>query len=503
MEQQPTTLPDELRLVSPSTLPQARSYVFPIPSVDQTYDIKNSSQPIQIDIPRLQRSYLSKDSYLSFTVSVTWQPGDNGGGSTATDGPKIAAFLETPGAFGLFDSIEVYDYLGSTLLERTNGHAELMSLLVDGDPTGYGPSYSIGTRNYGVCYPSNPPYYGSDPTVSGPFSGTVFPSDKQAVSTTQVTVSRDFSIPLASFLGFMSKKMAPLHNGYTVLLKWNSYLSAFGATDLLSVGFGVPTSFDAVSVSNVKYNAQILELGPLAESMLQMSLNGDPMMIHTKSYRNYTTIWPAGGTYVERTLDLNLNVASMTGLLWQMREDTKINKLANRNFQRIRNHLVNWSFVYGSSVLPNSSGIDTKSTEAASFASGTQAYQELMKALRAQGKLTNFNIDSWNVDSSTTSDSTTLCCPFLDITHGTDVLNQMAIGRFACGLNTQLTPGYDSISGLNTNGISTQIKARFSYNANKQTWPGTTNIVQANVDAWVEYDAFITVIPGISTSVTF
>lgn len=498
---QPTVLPQELRLVSPVTIPQARSYIFPIPSMDSMYDLTANPQDVQIDIPRLQRSYLSKDSYLGFTLSVDWTPGETAGGGV---GPNFSICLDTPGAYGLFDAIEVYDYLGSTLLERINGHAELMSLLIDADPMAYGHPTTNGTRPFVAANADNPPYTQYNPAVTGPFSGDVFHSNGVANATTVVTRSKQYAIPIASFIGFLSKKMVPLHNGYTLILKWNTAQNALGLTPLgdPATTADIKSQFKAARVSDVKFFAQVLELGPVAEGLLQASTNGEPMIVPTRTYRNYSTVWKKSNVFVERSLDINLNVASMTGVLWMMRETTQVDNINNRKYQRIRNYLQSWALHYGSSVLPHSSGIETQNIDTNSFSSGAQGYNELIKALRCQKKHTNFSQNSWNFDTSTGYDGT-LLCPFLDVDYGNSRLNTYEYGRFACGLNTQLIPDKDNISGLNTNGIATQLRARFNPHVTNQTNVGTQASEAVIVDAFVEYDAFVTIVPGIATSVTF
>lgn len=501
---QPTTLPAELKLAPPPTIPQARSYLLPIQSLDAEYDLFSNAQDIQIDIPRLQRSYLSKDSYLGFRVTVEWQPGEIQGG---TGSPEIGLCFDTPGAFGLFDSIEVYDYLGSTLLERINSHAELMSLLIDANPLGFGHPTTNGTRSFIASSADNPPYQQYNPTVTGPVSGDVFHS-YSIPSTSPVQIvkrSKDYAIPLASFLGFLSKKMVPLHNGFTLLLKWNHPTKVFGVSPL-----GDQTTVDSLDnslkttvVSNVKFYAQILELGPVAEGLLQASTSGEPMIVHTRTYRNYNTSWGESSVYTEKVLDLNINVASMTGILWQMREQSNGAPLVSRRkYQRIRNYLEKWSFKYGSSTLPHSSGIETRCNDTFSFGSGAQGYIELTKALRSQSKHTNFSPNSWNLESSDGYDGSVLC-PFLDTMWNNYSLNSKEYGRFACGLNLQLIPYQDTISGLNTNGITTQIHAKFNPVKNEQTFAGTGIVVPCVVDAWVEYDAFVSIVPGIMTTVSF
>jgi hypothetical protein len=105
-------------------------------------------------------------------------------------------YFDQPGAFGLFNRIEIYDYLGSTLLESIDGTNVLMSLLMN---TSVNELEKI--RHYNVC--------------------TGMQEDDSYLlhnGTAADTFTHEFSIPLFSFLGMLSSKFAPLHNGYTIML---------------------------------------------------------------------------------------------------------------------------------------------------------------------------------------------------------------------------------------------------------------------------------------------
>ena len=75
MDQPNVVLPKELRLGAPATMPQSRSYMFKQQAALSNYAPRDT---IQINLPRLQRSYLTKDSYLEFEVAFKWTPGTGG-----------------------------------------------------------------------------------------------------------------------------------------------------------------------------------------------------------------------------------------------------------------------------------------------------------------------------------------------------------------------------------------------------------------------------------------
>lgn len=502
---QSQVLPKELRLTAAPTMPQARSYLFKQKSTQSKY---TSGQTIQINIPRLQRTYLTKDSYLKFNVDLALTAGGFGGGATTTTLPGLLVALDTCGAYGLFDKIEVYDYLGSTLLESISGHGQLMALLNDTShgmdemssrdqsTLGYGQSYSVVdssaagyAQTAGIAYTRR---------LVPPVSGAAFLPSNTAVtggtwySAGAVTITKEFAIPVASFLGLLSQKYAPLHNGYTIQLTLNPFSQAFisGKTTATGTGTVAQAGFtDAatnISVSEVYFASQALELGPMAESMLLSSTSGQPMIVPSRTYRNFNGLTTAGQTSYR--LDLNLNVASMTSLLWIMRDNTNYTSASyNTLGQRIKNYLQNWNFQYGSSILPQTTGITSTSTAAGS-AAYTEAYIELLKARRNwfgnrySGCI--LNSDNFNKDIATVTAG--------NMIPKSDNSVDAELGRFAAGLNLELVPGKEIICGLNTNGMNTSINMTFA-----------ANTIASRVDAWCEFDSFINITPGLATTVSF
>lgn len=730
----PEVLPKQIRLTAPPTMPQARSYLFKQQSTLPSY---TENGMVQINLPRLQRSYLTNDSYLKFQVNCTWTPETNGYGNTY---PERLVCLEPHGAFAFFDKIEVYDYLGSTLLESTNAHSALSALLLDLDVsdserkthfnvlagtsggtvrpqyglpeslpeigylldataiTGWGSltlaqtqaliatnlsvvgaaeynmaasgANSLGQQwnggniafaNVFVCADSSSaittypvgvgadnmifflirsdtqlstsyveaavqfntnqatdtaafgitndylavnrvslvaaaglpagtgtvPYFVylvslSSPGINDgktapqfvkntgggsrlllknvegleqvfnltygqstggsifmpPFHGSTTASGGTVDLKSPVTVSKEFAIPLFSFLGLLSDKYAPLHNGYTLQLT----LAQTGNT------FGVftPGSYNTLAaqnaglqwtMTNVYFEAQILELGPVAEQLLFQSTNGMPFVIPTKAFRNYTSTIPAGASQVR--LDLNINVASLTNIMWIMRLGGQyLNNSAYRSHQRIRNFAANWYFQYGSSILPQTTGItcsdpgnslngsnlSSSTIGSMGTTSFTEAYCELIKSRHSLNSdnfnttitRENFGIDipglfSDNTMLNTYSNSTQSFVnnsyynsATYNATTNALFLDPSSIyeyGRFAAGLDLELVPGKsgDLVTGLNTNGMNTSIFINFLSQINGfQVSP-----VAARLDAWAEFDSFINISPGLATTVSF
>ena len=535
MEQPNVVLPKELRLAPPATMPQSRSYMFKQQAALSNYAPQDT---IQINLPRLQRSYLTKDSYLEFDVEFKW---------TATSAANNL-FLDTPGAFGLIDRIEVYDYLGSTQLESTSGFGQLIALLKDTHITpsefgshhelisgGVAPKYGLDWDAVATDHvaannvtPNSTMFREIKPT-SGEIldvSATWLTNAGGAASQAEKKIYRRYHLPLFSFLGLLSPKYAPLHNGYTIMITLNTAANALCAVGFTASVANNIRSYTAktdatasYTIKNARMCCQILELGPIAESMLLSTTAGQPMIVTTKAYRNYNSSIAAGAANFR--LDLNINVASLTNILWIMRKATNKNSLLyNSLSHRQRNFLESWYFQYGSSILPQTSGINAFKpidNTATTFDFGSECFIELLKARHLYNQSDHphmFNKYNWAWDNATRAQyvrSTREQATNVDDVHFykyADASCPVEKGKFACGLDLELVSGRTNeiICGMNTNGMNTSIFATFNATAAAAGATGATNgvhVEEVAVDAWCEYDAFINISPGVATTVSF
>lgn len=509
-------LPKELRLTAPPTMPRARSYMF---KQQATATTTPAGGTITINLPRLQRSYLTKDSYLKFAVSFSMKSDTNAGEGAAIG--KYVACWDTIGALGLIDKIEIYDYLGSTLLESTSGHGQLLTLLNDISvgPTDMSTFHGLTQGTYsnrltGSVY-TNLTTIAQDTTPNSltPTSGAPI---IDAAHASTVTITKEYCVPLFSFLGLLSTKYAPLHNGYTINITLNPINVALGVCETKVSGgaftfsasdytsFTDPTGLD-LQVRDVNMCCQVLELGAEAEGLLQSSTGGAPFIVPTKAFRNYVGVVPANSTSYR--LDLNLNVASLTNILWMMRP-SDFNKIYHRSLsERYRNFLQSWYFQYGSSILPQTSGIQCRSRNTTpqygnEFTGDefdcTEAYIELLKARHAFNQPVHLSqIDAGEFVIDKKYDHRILA-----------VRNTNRTGKFAAGLDLELVSGRsnDMVCGMNTNGMNTSIYATFDPTKAVSVTEGGASVPQikeCRVDAWCEYDAFINVLPGVATTVSF
>ena len=537
-------LPSQLRLTAPPTLPQARSYLFKQKSTLTDY---SSRSVITINIPRLQRTYLSKESYLRFDLEIAnvvpgyalFTSAGAVGSNAATDlvYPNLNLQLDTPGAASLIDRIEVYDYLGSTLLESTAGYAQLCSLMNDtlSSPIDSGFTTGATEGTLGACLVAENDISSTQPRIIAPTSGqsllrsvadygiagvTAMPVlnpastagaatkakfQEASSSTYSTTITREFAIPLKSFLGNLSSKYAPLHNGFTINITLNNFdlaISRSNKNATATPNVSVLGTIGTIKIKDVNFCAQVLELGPVAESMLLSSTGGQPLIVPTKAYRNYVGSLPVSATSFR--LDMGLNVASLTSILWMMRDNDVLISTTDSTFgQRIRNYLQNWNFQYGSSVLPQTSGIAGYGPQGALGSKDqygyTEAYVELMKAVKHWGSGVGpacISATSFNRDAKATLQQTPAGIGSDKVLFGTNTGTACELPKFACGLSLELVPGKDMICGLNTNGMNTSINANFRSDK-------SGSIKGCQIDAWAEYDSFINVSPGLATTVSF
>lgn len=581
MASQLEVMPRNLQLSAPPTMPQARTYLFKQQSDLQEYDCSKGNR-IRINIPRLQRTYLTKDSYLRFRLNIDYTVPNVGTANVIAPSATIPntpsttqATLNTPswygfpgvwfdrcGAYGLFDRIEVYDYLGGTLLEQTANVASLVTMLTD-LTTNHGEFGGTmqAVEGFGAATTTTQGVELSKYITAGglavraPSSGAILiPRTMQAgtIQSSNFFHTVEFAIPVLSFLGSLSDKYVPLHNGFSIDFYLNNYQQALISRlspTTPSTTSAASLTFNSVWLSNVEYCAQVLELGDSAE---QLMLSTIPQVIHTKQYRYFTDTF-TGGSSTTFGLQPNLNVVSLRNLLWGFRPLVYQNSVLYPAYgHRMRNFVTNWNFQYGSSYLPELAGISCRtnaitiprtSNAAYTFNSDyqrslgyAQAYRELVKVIKPinfvdaeEHNEVSISQDEYRIDtvarpfmytsdtgavfyaSTTLGDSMTTYVPcssamtnivpipnYASIITGVpsvSYLTQSTAGKFMGGINLRLSDR-DVISGIDTNGLSLNVNLKLDDSQYIYSQ-------DAIFDLFAEYDAFVQVIPGVATTVTF
>ncbi len=551
------TLPTELRMSAPPALPQARSYLFKQRSEYTEYTVGKSNK-IRINIPRLQRTYLSKDSYLRFRLNMDIQS------PLFANTRAGAVSFDRAGAYSLFDRMEVYDYMGGTLIEQVNNIPALVCMLNDN---------LTSIESFNSKLQSTQGFQGSIaafPSTSGDVpDGLEFRTansgeeivgqfwNESFIGTpgTKRFVTLEFAIPLLSFLGNFSTKFVPLHNGFSIDLFLNSVNQAFicygcnqdptpytpitppvapdptGARKTQD-SVGQCTILD-VGISNMEFCAQVMELGNDAENLVLASNGSGPLVIPSIFYRYFTDL-VKGYEEPDQTsaigMDLNLNVVSLRNIRFGMRPALWQNDLAFPAYgHRIRNYLESFSFRYGSSFLPELAGVSARSSTVPVSKYGNsylgsadffksygfkQAYAELMKTgpkghWPDQSSTSNSSINMFEYQTDLLIGPANPRNPttggfkvynrneFKDVSTVPPLLKfpQHICGKFAGGLDLRLS-SKEVVSGIDTNGLLVRLNAKFDEN-------NLTNMMNAVLDVYAEHDAFVQIIPGVATTVTF
>lgn len=270
--------------VKPTTLPQARRYTREFKAEGNR--VFTEMDRIVIEIPPIQNAYLTKNARIYFTFDMNfkvlqedqsavyqYEYGNMISPHNLNVMTKPLPMLDVCGPYGFFRDMEVYDYLGNTLIEKTNRHDLLAAMMsdfyLDPEVDRLRPRFTENQTLFTDLEYFN--FSTKDPGGSG--SGT-YASDKNSVirdtmrawglphretranginlldsessafslhktpekitdaytlyvreafnqTTTWSIPQWIFSIDLLNFLGRGSDKFVPLHNGYRIILNTN------------------------------------------------------------------------------------------------------------------------------------------------------------------------------------------------------------------------------------------------------------------------------------------
>ena len=536
----------------PTILPDARR--FPRTFEADTRVTYYEQSVIEIQIPPMDRTYLTKENYLEFEMDLSYSPGttaewtnifnravrpkDNAlGAITETsfkNGFKLLGetfmyvdtsiestysynygakssnvlvkpmpYFDTNGPHGLFRKLQVYDFRGTTLLEEIDNYDIITALFHHQDR----PRFS--TDDQGLKVPPACSIYDTDTFAEEARSGApisidlaYLPGDfpwEFTVATIQapdiVCDTQRYTLNLYSFLHSLSQKFVPLHNGFTLRLTVNkpekcislSTPYMYNNINVYGTNYPLTPAITQFSLKNAKLVTDLLEI----PSELDAQVTKD---IHARAFH-----YQLGNTKLHR------NVKSLTNLFVQWRpkyENTPIyaEKLAYR---------VNagpGKLMFDGSVLKQ-----FKTTE--------EAFQEAQRLLEPTINRSDFlNVDNiplsqcygvtqsqlatWNVVGRVTEttvvdgtkeyyyyeDSTSYGLPLDQADKLEDISLQ---GKYVEAYDLRL-PGttQSAVDGIDTS------KAVIEY------IPGTTNNY-AQFEIIADFDAFIRIEPGKSSSVAF
>jgi hypothetical protein len=545
------TLPSELRMAAPPSMPQARSYMFKQKTEYTEYQMAKGNK-IRINIPRLQRTYLSKDSYLRFRLNVDASyTGITDTASASNYFKPGGVYLDRCGAYSLFERIEVYDYLGGTLIESVANVPQLMTILQDVNCSldNFNGKNTVVTGQENTFIGVSEAYLTDEVTALEPRtcnSGkellepnwTADDPITAALQTKKTFVTYEFSIPIPSFLGLLSDKFVPLHNGFSIDFFLNSTENAFISYGCNQVDYRnqpamtdakeylSKTNLDFVYLNNVEFCAQVMELGNDAEALVLSSNGSGPLVVPSTFYRYFTDMIKGKGEPDQSStawMDLNLNVVSLRNIRFGFRPKVYVNNAQAPTYgHRIRNFLSRFTFQYGSSYLPEIAGVQCRTTtlpqskkayplHTTSLSDGdgykkcgaTQAFAELLKTGR-KGHWPDMTQSTAIQDVEYFTDIAYAASQYLDDVTSMDVSKLMPplykfpnlfCGKFLAGLDLRLS-SKEIVSGIDTNGLLVRLNAHFDDSK-------LDKMHNAIWDVFCEHDAFVQIIPGVATTVTF
>jgi hypothetical protein len=293
----PVTLPDTFLYGTKSGLPRIKSYQIPYSATALTYNVNNQTI-IRLDIPPIQNGYLdTTSSFLSFKATVA-----------------TADLALDNSAYAFINSIQVYSFNQSLLLESVTDHAVLASLLWD-------LTSDINTQMQTYS------------TLAG-FSETA----RRQGATITAGSSRTFAIPLLSILGLFADKHLPM-SGYTLIIALNNIQT-------VGVSAGNPTA----TLSDVFYYAHIHEV-PMEVQQMILSANGGVITVPCHSYRSYSST-VAADTFTN-SMAVGARFSSIKSIYFTIRPTTNLEAQTSwTNTNRCKNFLQSYQFRLGSEFVP-------------------------------------------------------------------------------------------------------------------------------------------------------
>lgn len=551
-----------------------------IPPIDKTYLTKNSKLHFTFDLtynemslataqniaktmfsntplttyPNTEENYnlitntiancLGKAEYVSNVASYPAQ----GANQIAA---KPIPTLDINGAYGLISRIQVYDYLGTTLLEDIQSHDLLSALFVDFQLIEDScllnrPEFEdinihtmeVRTRK-SPCTTMIPPDSSFNRTGLNTTTITRLPrpsSETLTFSTNYipvvngiqpVTITYNGCINLVSFLGVLSNKFVPLHNGFTVEFHMNDFENAVGLSTIVGGGpngteinttqfsnnagvivktpvrISIDPSIVDATIKNMYIKADLLELTSDLDGQVEK-------IIQSKGYRYQLDFFPHAnldGPRTKFTRRILPELQSVTKVIIGQRPVRTEQKIVKEmQGYRIRNFTDRSRLLYNKAILSEylnaeetysgltqslSKPLD-KSINFEDFcvdtddAYGTDGFQfqcvspELVECIKLYNEYFSKNIyEQWFNEST--------------LVYG-DRNSSYYQGKYLILHDLRLPEIPDNSIG----GIST-IKQVLEYEIESDS----SNCERVYIDVFCEHDAFIHVDPGKSTAVSF
>ena len=412
--------------------------------------------------------------------------------------------LDTNGPYGFISSLEVYDYLGNTLIEKIPDHDLLTAIWTDLDNSTETKQTILRTNilnsvdDLSITKPSCSYLVKGDrntPFLQSPAATTTANTwTEETTSAALITLPQiSFGIQLYSFLGKLSEKFVPLHNGFTIKFYLNRRedVIAFNTqqpgnvisytikttSPVTSTSFTttMKPSIKTYAFSNAYIRADIVTVPPDLDSRIDK-------VVFAKAYK------VQAGVPLNRAQRINTEVKSLTSVLVVQQPDPGPgNNYSLRQSAFIRNYCPAARLLFNKAAVSAVRGFD-------------QAYRNFTNVFGCTWDkyLTR---ESWDVDTITTlsswmqtrvSDKYNL--PTNDPFWTDFTLTLGFIPRYILAFDTRL-PGYTpmAVCGIDTRKELLEVQLDTT----------TSTSASAKVTLISEFDTFIEVKPSESTAVSF
>lgn len=541
--------------IEPTTMPAVRKYTRTF-EADRTKVYREGDQ-IKIQIPPIANTYLTKNSKLYFDFDLTYNmftqddldaiaanfsdsaPAVAGSesavfyfgkkityinnttvdSSEATPGRMITKPFPTfdiNGAYGLFNRIQVHDYLGTTLLEDIERHDLLTAIFADFDlttedievlrPTAVQLTDKVGSQNVhkAKCalpfngYTEFTDFLAEDLPVRVTVEPGSTPIETITATTTRASIPTYHAcINLYSFLGKLSNNFVPLHNGFTITLFVNnidipiSYCNACSPNDNYSfITFpttSLPLNPSTVShsITNIRYKCDLLELSSELDSSVdkQLLIKSYKYQLDMKNENCYNI--------TKRILPSVKSIRKL--MISQRKKYTNTPNIYRELSFRVKNGVNASSLLYNKATICSSEGtFEHYETCKNMFGKTINNFYDISYFEDYAGDKSFQNLMLYDYLTFVTID---LNVELEDTLRRPDVYKDTkSNGKFIIAFDTRI-PGTSesSISGIDAS--NNNLEYNVVYDAD-DTYP-------CFLDVFMEHDAVIHVDPGKSTSISF
>ena len=536
----------------PTVLPRGRTYTRSFEP--ETGKVYRSGSQLVIQVPPIDRTYLTKATQLHFSTVLTYKEAkaqelhDWFKQMTQIDkdtfrqnGYETARFnqplpmLDINGPYGLISQLDVYDYLGTTLLETIVSHDVLTATLTD---------YWFQDSELELNRPIIQDLSGNVRKRPGSLMSNLSRADYQqsgwgftlsgnnVVDGTKTTTA-NYSINLVSFLGMLSDSFVPLHNGFTIKFTVNNpskcihITNSLNGVNLLGNNEGsyksqqITPSIVDYYISNAVLRTRLLEVPVEVDDKVnklvftkQFKYNPSMIPIKTSSYeKSATAVNPRPDVSYENwgkyTARLPVEVKSLTKVFVAVRP---LYRPEYENCMQLLGYRITNNIQKASLLLDKAVLVDIVNPLEANYQAKTALgigldpiynYEDFtianMSSLGTQGKCAYiYSAEEYGLSEAAGSQDLGGVYPTALVANGEYSnffqLQNTQQGKFLWAFDLRL-PGYEANAVMGIDSSERILELQLESNIAKTE--------RHIIDIFAEYDALIHVEPGKLTTVSF